>query len=95
MVVSALLFCSNDRIIPYAYQIFSGTKTPTRDKVLMLCIGFSLAVEETQRLLKITGYAQLYSKDERDNVILFGLTKKLSIIEINDILYEMNHNILE
>lgn len=79
----------------YAYQIFSGTKTPTRDKVLMLCIGFSLSVEETQRLLKITGYAQLYSKDERDNVILFGLTKKLSIIEINDILYEMNHNILE
>ncbi len=79
----------------YAYQIFSGAKTPTRDKVLMLCIGFGLSVEETQRLLKITGYAQLYGKEERDNVILFGLTKQLSIIDINDILYEMNYGMLE
>ena len=79
----------------YAYQIFSGVKTPTRDKVLMLCVGFGLTVEETQQLLKITGYAQLYSKEERDNVILFGLTKHLSIIDINDLLYEMNYGILE
>lgn len=79
----------------YAYQIFSGVKTPARDKVLMLCVGFGLNVEETQQLLKITGYAQLYSKEERDNVILFGLTKTLSIIEINDLLYEMNYTILE
>lgn len=79
----------------YAYQIFSGAKTPTRDKVLMLCVGFALTVEETQQLLKITGYAQLYSKEERDNVILFGLTKHLSIIDINDLLYEMNYGILE
>ncbi len=79
----------------YAYQIFSGVKTPTRDKVVMLCVGFDLTVEETQQLLKITGYAQLYSKEERDNVILFGLTKHLSIIEINDLLYEMNYGILE
>jgi len=79
----------------YAYQIFSGVKTPTRDKVLMLCVGFALTVEETQQLLKITGYAQLYSKEERDNVILFGLTKHLSIIDINDLLYEMNYGILE
>ena len=79
----------------YAYQIFSGVKTPTRDKVLMLSVGFGLTVEETQQLLKITGYAQLYSKEERDNVILFGLTKHLSIIDINDLLYEMNYGILE
>ena len=80
--------------VHYAYQIFSGVKVPTRDKVIMLCVGFGLGVEETQRLLKITGYAQLYSKEERDNVILFGLTKSLSIIGINDILYEMHLELL-
>ena len=80
--------------IHYAYQIFSGVKTPTRDKVLMLCVGFGLDVEETQRILKITGYAQLYSKDKRDNVILFGLTKQLSVIDINDLLYEMHLELL-
>ena len=80
--------------IHYAYQIFSGVKTPTRDKVIMLCIGFGLTVEEAQRVLKITGYAQLYSKEERDNTILFGLTKQLSIIDINDLLYEMHLELL-
>lgn len=79
----------------YAYQIFSGIKTPTRDKVLMLCIGFGLTVEETQKLLKVTGYAQLYSRNERDNVILFGLTKSLSIIDINGLLYELELEIFK
>lgn len=79
----------------YAYQIFSGAKTPTRDKVIMLCFGFGLTVEETQTLLKITGYAQLYGKDERDNALLFGLVKHLSIIDINEILYELNLQLLE
>lgn len=79
----------------YAYQIFSGTKTPSRDKILMLCIGFGLSVDETQQLLKITGFAQLYSKEERDNVILFGLTKKLSIIDMNGLLYELNLELLK
>jgi len=79
----------------YAYQIFSGVKNPTRDKVLMLSVGLGLDGEETQRLLKVTGYAQLYVKDERDGIILFGLTKRLTVIEINDLLYDMGHAILE
>lgn len=79
----------------YAYQIFSGTRIPTRDKVVMLCIGFGLTVEETQKLLKVTGYAQLYAKDERDNVILFGITRKLTMIDINELLYELGLNLLE
>ena len=80
--------------VHYAYQIFSGTKVPTRDKVLMLCFGFGLSTEETQELLKITGYPQLYSKNQRDNAILFGLTKKLTMIEMNNLLYDLNVEIL-
>ena len=80
--------------VHYAYQIFSGTKVPTRDKVIMLCIGFSLTVEETQELLRVTGYPQLYSKNERDNAILFGIMKKLSIIDMNDLLYDLGTDIL-
>lgn len=74
----------------YAYQIFSGEKTPTRDKVIMICIGFQLSPEETQNLLKITGYAPLYSKNERDNAILFGLTKGNNVITLNILLADMN-----
>ena len=79
----------------YAYQIFNGTKTPTRDKVLMLCIGFSLSVEETQKLLQVTGYAQLYAKDERDNAILFSITHRKNIIDINALLYELGLPLLQ
>lgn len=75
--------------IHYAYQIFSGSKIPTRDKVIMLCFGYPLSPDETQKLLKITGYAQLYGKYMRDNAILFGLTKELSIVEVNGMLYEL------
>ena len=45
----------------YAYQIFSGIKTPSRDKLLALCLGMGLTLEETQTLLKQTGYPPLLS----------------------------------
>lgn len=38
----------------YAYQLLNGSikKSPSRDKVIMLCYGLSLDVEETQNVLK-------------------------------------------
>lgn len=60
----------------------------------MFCFGFELTVEEAQQLMKVTGYAQLYSKDKRDNAIMFGLTKQLSIIDVNGILYDLNLELL-
>ncbi len=80
--------------VHYAYQIFSGVKTPTRDKVVMLAFGLGLSAPECQQLLKITGYPQLYGKNERDNAILFGLTKQVSVIDMNDMLYDLNLDIL-
>lgn len=73
----------------YGYQIFSGVKTPTRDKVLAICIGMKLSAEETQQLLKVTGYPQLYGKNERDNAILFGLTKGIGHDDVNILLYDL------
>lgn len=80
--------------VHYAYQIFSGTKVPTRDKVIMFCFGFCLSPDEAQGLMKITGYPPLYGKNDRDNAILFGLTKRLSIIETNNLLYDLNIDFL-
>ena len=80
--------------VHYGYQIFSGEKTPSRDKVIMLCFGFGLTLEETQNLLKITGYTQLYGKNFRDNAIIFAIIKQLSIIELNLILDELGLELL-
>lgn len=78
----------------YAYQIFSGQKHPDRDKVLALCFGFSLSLDETQTLLKTTGYPILYAKTKRDSVIIFGLQRNCSLINVNELLFEMDMELI-
>lgn len=78
----------------YAYDIFAGKKRPVRDKVLALCFGASLSTDETQELLRLTGYPTLYARLARDNVILFSLSHKLSVIDANILLEEMGMDIL-
>jgi transcriptional regulator with XRE-family HTH domain len=74
----------------YAYQIFSGDKTPSRDKLIAIAFGLSLSVDETQRLLKQSGNRELYSRDKRDAVILFVLNKHGKITDANQMLYANN-----
>lgn len=64
----------------YGYQILSGKKYASRDKVLRLCIAANFTVEETNRLLSIGSYPRLYSKDRRDSIIIFSLNKGLSTL---------------
>lgn len=72
----------------YAYQIFSGLRVPERNKLLCLAIGMSLNLEEVQTLLKCAGYSSLYVKLPFDSIILYGICKKLSVMEINELLFE-------
>ena len=71
----------------YAYQIFSGVRIPERKKLLSLAVGMSLNLDEVQRLLKCAGYSQLYIKLPFDSIIIYGICKKLSVMEINNLLY--------
>lgn len=79
----------------YAYQIFSGSKTPSRDKVLALCFGFGLSFEEIQSLLKSTGYPILYAKNERDSVIIFALQRNFSLTNLNELLFGMEYDLIK
>ena len=71
----------------YAYQIFSGLRMPDRKKLLCLAIGMELNLDEAQTLLKLGGYAPLYVKAPFDSIIIYGICKKLSIVEINELLF--------
>jgi predicted transcriptional regulator len=71
----------------YCYQIFSGKRTPSRDTLICICIGMQLTTDETQELLKFAGFAQLYAKNIRDSIILFGINNQQSVYEINEALY--------
>ena len=74
----------------YGYQIFSGIRHPERNKLLCLAIGMNLTLDETQNLLKCAGYNPLYVKLPFDSVVIYGICKRLSVIKINEILFENN-----
>ena len=71
----------------YLYQILSGGRNPSRDRIICLCYGMGATLEETQELLRGGGHAELYVKDKRDAVIIFGLTHDMSLAEVNDRLF--------
>ena len=81
----------------YCYEIMSGksTKNISRDKVIMLCFGLKLTVDEAQQLLKKSGYAPLYARDTRDSIIIFSLENHINIVSTNIKLGEYNLEILE
>lgn len=72
----------------YAYQIFSGLRVPERKKLLCIAVAMGLSLDEVQTLLKSAGYSTLYVKLPFDSVVLYGICKKLSVVEINEILFE-------
>ncbi|NBJ95090.1 hypothetical protein [Parablautia muri] len=78
----------------YVYKIFSGEKIPSRDKLLALAFGLDLSDEEARKMLKLLGNKELYARDERDALILFALQRNKSIFEVNELLYEHGHAIL-
>ena len=52
-------------------------------------------MEEMQKLLKVSEYPVLYAKNKRDSILLFCLDKGVSLIETNELLYEMGENVIE
>lgn len=78
----------------YGYQIFSGERIPSRDKVLALCIAMGLDAGEAHALLCSTGYADLYPRNKRDSILIFALMRGLSVMETNEMLFELGEQIL-
>ena len=73
----------------YVYHIINGErKNPSQGKVIALCIAFELTVEQTQRLLR-------YPRNQRDSIILYGISRKMSVMEINEHLLNLNFELLE
>ena len=72
----------------YAYQIFSGLRIPERKKLLCIAVAMELKLNEVQALLKCAGYSPLYVKIPLDSVVMYGICKKLSVIQINKLLFE-------
>lgn len=78
----------------YLHQVFSGRRSPSRSRLLCLCFGLNASLEETQELLKQCGFAQLYPKDRRDAIILYGILNGMDLFTVNDKLFAENEEAL-
>lgn len=78
----------------YGHQIISGKKATSRDKLIALSFGMGLELDEVNDLLKVSRNRTLYARDQRDAVIIYAFTNKLSIIETNQLLFEKGIEII-
>ena len=78
----------------YGHQIFKGKRIPSRDKIIQLAFGFELYLPQTQQLLKVAKYGELYPKIKQDVVIIFCIYKHKSVLETQEILHELQLKLL-
>ena len=83
-VGSVIRQCSLDR--SYGYQLFNGTRRPTRDMLVALALQLEFTGEETQRLLKLAGRPVLYARNKRDAALLYSLTHRLTLAQAEELL---------
>ena len=68
----------------YGRKLISGeSHTSERDKILRLCLGAHLTIDETQKALKLYGMSPLYARFGRDAVLIAAIGD--GIYEIGDV----------
>lgn len=79
--------CNLDR--SYGYQLFNGTRRPTRNTLMIFSLELGLQDREVQRLFQLAGRAPLYARCRRDAAVLYGLSHQLSPAEVHELLLEL------
>ena len=90
-VQDVVVACNLDR--SYGYQLFNGTRRPSRELLLRLALLLKLG-EEAQRLLKIAGRQPLYARNRRDAAVLYALTHGLTAEETDELLESLGEGAL-
>lgn len=78
----------------YFYQIANGTRSPSRDKLVLICICVGADLDETNEMLKLAHKQPLYARSKRDSVIIYAISHKYKLPAANKLLTENGHQIL-
>ena len=78
----------------FGFQVFSGTRNPSRNTLLSLCIAMEMSIDEIQSALKIAEFAPLYSKSKRDSIIILGIRNGDGVCDINNKLFDNGEDTL-
>lgn len=73
----------------FGYQIFTGARNPSRDKVLQIAFAMALTLRETNRALRAAGVSSLNPKCCRDAIIIFCIDQGCSLQKVNEELYHL------
>ena len=73
----------------YLHQVFGGRRAPCRDRLWGRCIGLDASLEGGQSLLVQAHHAPLYPREQRDAILIYGLSHELTLQEVNDALFEI------
>lgn len=76
----------------YLHQLISGRRSPSRTRLLCICIGLKLTLDETQSLLFHAGMGQLYARNRWDAIIIYGIDHQMDLYTINDLLFDANED---
>ena len=66
-----------------------------KKRIIAIAFGFGLDLIETQRLLRVAGFSELYARNKRDCFIIQAIQNKSSVVVLNTILDENNLDILD
>ncbi len=86
-VQDIVVHCNLDR--SYGYQLFNGTRKPTRNFLLRLALLLKLEETVAQRLLNLAGRQPLYARNRRDAAILYSLSHGLTMEEAETLLADL------
>lgn len=78
----------------YVYKIFKNQRKPSRDILLAIAIGMKCDLKETQTLLRIASLARLDPRCKRDAIVIYAVLHQYTIMEINEILYDLEESLL-
>ena len=78
----------------FAYQILSGARHASRDKLVQLAFGMGLGIDECCELLERGGVNALSPRVRRDVVIAYCLDRGLDVAICDDILWDLRERTL-
>lgn len=74
----------------FGYQIFTGQRNASRDKILQLVFAMRLNLTEANRLLRVAGANELYCKNRRDVIIIFCINREYPLQKADEELFRFN-----
>lgn len=65
----------------YLYFIFDGVRKPTKEIIIQIAFAMKATLDETNSMLRYAELPTLYSKDQRDSIIIHAIYNGKSIFD--------------